>query len=144
MTSPPVRMAHEPGLLRRWISRLWTHEVEAGASSAYPDVRPLELPVGPSAAYAAALDTAKAMPRWRIVSHDAGKRRIEAEARTRLLRFVDDVEVWIVPMGGSWSRVRARSTSRVALTDFGTNARRLRVYLERVSQRALMNWPPQR
>jgi uncharacterized protein (DUF1499 family) len=77
------------------------------------------------------------MPRWRIASHDAGTRRIYAEARTRLLRFVDDIEVWIVPMGGGWSRVRARSASRVGFTDFGTNARRLRAYLERVGRRAL-------
>jgi uncharacterized protein (DUF1499 family) len=137
MTATPVTAARDAGLFRRWISRLWTNEVETGASLAYPAVRPLELPVGPSAAYAAALETARAMPRWRIIAQQAGTRHIQAEARTRLLRFVDDVEVWIVPLGAGWSRVRARSGSRVGFTDFGTNARRLRAYLARVNRRAL-------
>ena len=43
----------------------------------------------------------------------------------------------IVPLGAGWSRVRAKSASRVGFTDFGTNARRLRAYLSRVSRRAL-------
>lgn len=72
------------------------------------------------------------MPRWRIVAEDAGERRFRAEAWTRMMRFVDDVEVWI-ERTAEGSRVRARSSSRVGITDFGTNARRLRAYLRQVA-----------
>ena len=118
--------------LGRWLGRLRTNRVEAGATPEYPDVVPVELPVGPSAAYAAAYEAARAMPRWTVRQHDAGSRRLRAEARTPLLRFVDDVEVWVEPLSPRRSRVRARSSSRVGFTDFGANARRLRAYLRRV------------
>ena len=120
----------------RWLARLWTNDVETGLTAAYPDLRPLDLPVPPSAAYAAALEAARAMPRWTILHHDAGTRRIRAEARTRRIGFVDDVEAWVEPIRGGTSRVRARSSSRVGFTDLGTNARRLRAYLARVERMA--------
>lgn len=119
----------------RWIERLWTNDVETGASSAYPDVRPLDLALDPHAAYAAALEAARAMPRWRIITVDPAGRRLRAEAWTRMMKFVDDVIVWVEPAADG-SRVHARSASRVGITDFGTNARRLRAYLRRVEERA--------
>ena len=122
--------------LERWLARLRTNDVETGASAEYPDVAPLDLPVGASAAYAAAYDAAREMPRWTIRDHDPGAHRFRAEARTRLLRFVDDIEVWVEPLSASRSRVAARSASRVGFTDFGTNARRLRAYLRRVDRAA--------
>jgi len=129
-----------PGV-RNWLARLWTNDVETGATASYPDVRPLELAIPPSAAYAAAIEAARAMPRWTLLKHDAGARRIRAEARTKRMEFVDDVEVWIEPVGGRASRVRARSGSRVGFTDFGTNARRLRAYLARVAEIARAQRP---
>jgi uncharacterized protein (DUF1499 family) len=125
-----------PAAARRWLLRLWTNEVETGSTEAYPGVEPLELELAPDPAYRAALETARGMPRWRIVDHDAAGRRFRAEARTRRLGFVDDVEVWIEPVSGGGSRVRARSASRVGLTDFGTNARRLRRYLSALACRS--------
>ena len=114
------------------LPRLWTNDVETGATPAYPDVRPLELPVPADTAYQAALDAARSMPRWTIVDEDPAARRFRAEARTRRMKFVDDVTVWVEPVTEGRSRVRARSASRVGFSDFGTNARRLRAYLARL------------
>ncbi len=47
---------------------------------------------------------------------------VRAEARTRFLRFVDDVEFHLRPEEG---RIAMRSASRVGRWDFGTNRRRL-------------------
>lgn len=116
------------------LARLWTNDVETGATPAYADVRPLELPVPADAAYQAALDAARSMPHWTIVDEDPATRRFRAEARTRRLKFVDDVTVWVEPVTEGRSRVRARSASRVGFTDFGTNARRLRAYLRRLER----------
>lgn len=113
-------------------ARLRTHDVATGGSAAYPDLQPLELPHPPVAAYAAALAAARAMPRWRIVAERPAEPAFDAEARTRLLRFVDDVRVTIQPAGPHASRVHVRSASRVGATDFGTNARRIRAYLARL------------
>jgi uncharacterized protein (DUF1499 family) len=117
------------------LSRLWTNDVETGASPAYPDVRPLDLDLPADDAYRAALSAARSMPRWTILDEDAEARRFHAEARTRRVGFVDDVEVWVEPLART-SRISARSASRVGFTDLGTNARRLRAYLTHLAERS--------
>ncbi len=117
------------------LARLWTNDVETGSSAAYPDVRPLALPLDPGAAYELALETARAMPRWTIMTEDPARRRFHAEARTKRVRFVDDVRVWVEPEPAG-AVLHARSRSRVGITDFGTNARRLRAYLRAVAAAA--------
>jgi uncharacterized protein (DUF1499 family) len=60
------------------------------------------------------------LPRLRIVADDG--RRIRAEAKSRLFRFVDDVDLVI----DSDARViRMRSASRTGYWDVGANRRRL-------------------
>jgi uncharacterized protein (DUF1499 family) len=120
---------------RAWLARFWTNDVETGATPAYPDVLPLELPMGADDAYRIALEAARSMPLWTIHDEDPGERRLYAVASTRRMKFVDDVEVWVEPLARS-SRVHARSASRIGFTDFGTNARRLRAYLARVADLA--------
>lgn len=121
--------------LERLQLRLHTNDVETGESAAYPDVRPLLLGLDPDLAFRAARRAADHMPRWTIVGEDPAARRFRAEARTAALRFVDDVWVRVEP-APEGSRVRVRSASRVGVTDFGTNARRIRAYLTRLSRTA--------
>lgn len=120
--------------MERLLLRLRTNDVETGESEAYPDLRPLDLPLDPAAAWEAALAAAEAMPRWRILEASPAEREIRAEATTPVLRFTDDVWVRVEARPGGGSRVRARSASRIGVTDFGTNARRLRGYLERLAR----------
>jgi len=118
--------------LGRLILRARTNTARTDASEPYPDLAPLALDLPPNAAYAAALFAARAMPLWQVTSEDPGARRIAACATTPRLKFVDDVEITVEPSGAG-SRVHVRSASRVGLTDFGTNARRIRAYLARLS-----------
>jgi uncharacterized protein (DUF1499 family) len=98
---------------------------------AYPDIRPLDLPVPPTTAFARALDAAKGMG-WQIAAADAAAGRIEATATTPWFGFRDDVVIRVAaaPAG---SRIDVRSVSRVGKSDLGTNAKRIRAYLAKLA-----------
>lgn len=121
------------------LSRLWararTNVAATDGIEPYPDLVPLSLDLQPNAAYAAALAAARAMPLWQVVAEDAAGGRIAALATTPRLQFVDDVEIAVEPAGAG-SRVRVRSASRVGISDFGANARRIRAYLARLATAA--------
>jgi uncharacterized protein (DUF1499 family) len=121
--------------LARLLQRARTHVARTDGVEPYPDLVPLALDLPPNAAYVAALAAARAMPLWRIVAEDPGARRIAAEATTPRMKFVDDLEILVEP-AGTGSRVRVGSSSRVGITDFGTNARRVRAYLSRLATNA--------
>jgi uncharacterized protein (DUF1499 family) len=70
---------------------------------------------------------------WEIVAADSAAMRIEATATTRWFGFKDDVVVRIQP-ADSGSRIDVRSVSRVGRSDVGTNAKRIRSYLDRLTQ----------
>jgi len=101
----------------------------------YPDIAPLRLPIAPAVAFDHAERAARAMG-WEIVAAAANKLRVEATDTTPLFGFKDDIVVRITQQG-DFSVVDVRSLSRVGGSDFGTNARRVRAYLKRVSDRAL-------
>jgi hypothetical protein len=83
----------------------------------------------------AALETARARPRWTVTEADARRGEILAEARTALWRFVDDVaiRVWLDDAGAT--RVDLTSASRVGKADLGTNARRIARFLHALDRR---------
>ena len=96
-------------------------ETATAQKRAYPDIRPLELPLPPTAAFARALDGAKSAG-WEIDAADAATGRIEATATTPWFGFRDDVVIRVTPM-----------TARVGKGDFGVNARRVRAYLAKLA-----------
>lgn len=98
---------------------------------AYPDIRTLVLPVSKDQAFQSALDTAKEMG-WQIVAAVPAEERIEATATTPWFGFKDDIVVRVVP-AGERTLVDVRSASRVGVSDLGTNARRIRSYLAKLS-----------
>ena len=105
-------------------------EVAELQHKAYPDIRPLELPAPPRQAFSRALAAAEAMG-WEIVAKDPAAGRIEAVATTPWFGFEDDVVVRVAAAGRG-SRIDIRSKSRVGRSDIGTNAHRIRAYLERL------------
>jgi uncharacterized protein (DUF1499 family) len=105
-------------------------EIAAQQQAAYPDVVPLVQSVPPEQAFRRALRAAQGMG-WEIVAADSTAGRIEATATTPWFGFKDDVVVRITPEGPG-SRVDVRSVSRVGMSDVGTNAARIREYLERL------------
>jgi uncharacterized protein (DUF1499 family) len=105
-------------------------EVAARQQEAYPDIRPLRLPVSPDIAFARSLNAARSLG-WEIVASDAEEGRIEASDRTMWFGFVDDVVIRITPLDDG-SQIDIRSKSRIGGSDVGANARRIRRFLDRV------------
>ena len=102
----------------------------------YPKIQPLDLALSSADGYDLALATAHQIAGWRIVAESRQEGWLEAEARTPLLRFVDDIRIWIEALDGGGCRVHMRSRSRVGRGDFGANARRIKTFLRLVGERA--------
>ena len=88
---------------------------------AYASIDPLPLRAGGAAASIKALETVLlAMPGVTIVEQRPGY--LYAQAQTRWLKFVDDVEFWANPASGA---IELRSASRMGSEDFGVNRKRI-------------------
>ena len=97
----------------------------------YPDLAPVTLPIPLDQAFDRALAIAQEAG-WQIVTADKSSGRIEATETTRWFGFKDDVVVRLTPWGAG-TRVDMRSVSRIGRSDIGTNARRIRQFLNRLS-----------
>jgi uncharacterized protein (DUF1499 family) len=97
---------------------------------AYPDIKPVMLKMPPREAFERAVKAAEAMG-WEVVGRDAAAGTLEAVDSTKWFGFKDDIAVRVSPADGG-SRVDVRSKSRVGRNDIGTNARRIRAYVERL------------
>jgi uncharacterized protein (DUF1499 family) len=106
--------------------------VAAQQREAYPDLQPAILNVPPPQAFDRALAAVRKMG-WELVEADAAAGRIEATDTTFWFAFKDDVVIRVKPRDGG-SRVDVRSLSRVGLGDAGTNAKRIRAYLDVLAQ----------
>jgi uncharacterized protein (DUF1499 family) len=127
--NPPAFVAVAP--LRRDASNPVAYggpEVAAQQRKAYPDIQPAILSLPPAQAFDRALQAARALG-FEIVAAEPAEGRIEATDTTRWFGFKDDVVVR-VRAAGAGSRVDVRSVSRVGRGDVGTNARRIRGFLD--------------
>ena len=102
--------------------------VAAQQQDAYPDIAPADYPIATEAAFEAAVAAARDMG-WTIVAADEAAGRIEASDRTFWFGFVDDIVIRVRPTDAG-SRIDVRSVSRVGVSDMGTNAARVRAYLD--------------
>ena len=103
-------------------------EVAQAQLEAYPDLRTLRIDLAPAETFARAQQAARDMG-WEIVAADAAAGRIEATDTTLWFGFKDDIVIR-VEADGDGSRVDVRSVSRVGKSDVGTNAKRIRAYLQ--------------
>lgn len=88
---------------------------------AYAAIDPLPLKSGGAAASLKALEAVlQAIPGVTVVEQRPDY--VYAQAQTRWLKFVDDVEFWANPVGGV---IEARSASRLGQEDFGVNRKRV-------------------
>lgn len=108
--------------------------VAAQQRQAYPDLQPAMLDVPPPQAFDRALAAVREMG-WDLVGADAPAGRIEATDTTFWFGFKDDVVIRVRAADGG-SRVDVRSLSRVGRGDAGTNAKRIRAYLDVLAQGA--------
>lgn len=108
-------------------------DTAAQQHAAYPDIVPIRMDAAPSQAFARALDAARAMG-WTIVAADPAHGTIEATDQTLWFGFKDDVVIR-VRADGAGSVIDVRSLSRIGRSDVGTNARRIREYRDRLTER---------
>lgn len=110
----------------------YSQEVARQQRESYPDIKPLILEIPVPQVFDRALQAARDAG-WTIVATDADAGRIEATDTTTFFGFKDDIIVRLTSLG-SRTVVDVRSVSRVGRGDAGTNARRIREYLQRVSR----------
>jgi uncharacterized protein (DUF1499 family) len=112
---------------RRWLT---TNDVTTGRTPEYPEIEPREYALVPRAVFEAVRHAVRRMARWKVVREDVTRMRLDAEVKTFLFRFTDDVTIWAEesPHG---SRVMVRAHSRIGRGDLGENARTIKA-LQRV------------
>lgn len=71
----------------------------------------------------------KSLNRWKVVEYRGNQGRIHATHTTRLLRFVDDVNIYVVQGLDGVTKLEVVSQSRVGKGDFGQNKRNIRELL---------------
>jgi uncharacterized protein (DUF1499 family) len=87
----------------------------------YADIKPLPMKHGSVARSLQALTAAlQSMPNIKLV--EQGPDYLHAEAETRWMKFVDDLEFWANPARGV---IELRSASRLGREDFGVNRQRI-------------------
>ncbi len=106
-------------------------EVAAQQLRAYPDLKTVVLPVPKEEAFQSALLAARDMG-WDIVAELPAEGRIEATDTTLWFGFKDDIVIRIYP-AGERSLLDIRSVSRVGISDVGTNAKRIRAFLAKIT-----------
>jgi uncharacterized protein (DUF1499 family) len=99
----------------------------------YPDLAPVTLSLPRDEAFNRALAVVQDKG-WEIISADQSAGRIEATDTTRWFGFQDDIVIRLTPWGAG-ARVDVRSVSRVGRSDAGTNARRIRDFLDTLEAR---------
>ncbi|WP_084398186.1 DUF1499 domain-containing protein [Henriciella aquimarina] len=75
--------------------------------------------------------------RWDITLRDDTARHIEAIAKTKLLKFKDDVAIEVVPVDGKpdCSQLAIYSRSRVGYHDLGANRKRVEALIGDLTQK---------
>ncbi|MFK4509355.1 DUF1499 domain-containing protein [Bradyrhizobium daqingense] len=99
----------------------------------YPDIEPIELELPVDRAYAIARQLVNKR-KWLVIDERAPQPprrigRIEAVARTPIMGFREDVSIRVVPDGDD-SRVDIRSASRYFESDIGSNAARVKKFID--------------
>jgi uncharacterized protein (DUF1499 family) len=107
--------------------------VETGRTPEYPDIQPRMYQKPKAEVFDAALHVVNRLSRWTLIGYDEKRGEIQAEVRTVLWRFVDDVRIRVGNREGT-TVVEVRSASRVGRGDFGQNARRIRGFLKELDR----------
>jgi hypothetical protein len=99
---------------------------------AYPDLATLTTAAPADKVFAAAKTTIASMG-MQLADTDPSQGRIEANQKSLLYGFTDDMVVRIIP-GADGTRVDVRSKSRVGRSDLGQNTKRIRLFLQKLKE----------
>jgi len=110
----------------------WGRDLSTNVARTSPEasdslLRPLQSRAGIEQVAAAVRDAVSGLPRWRLAEEQRADSSLvlRCERRTRLFRFIDDVEV-LIEQQGAVTIVSAVSRSRVGRGDLGQNPRNIR------------------
>lgn len=127
-TNPPVFTAGVTERGAKSNSLEYNTEKSALQAKGYPDIKSINSTLDSAAAFARATETAEKMG-WEIYRSDAANGMIEGVATTKWFSFKDDIAIRITA-NGTGSIIDVRSISRVGKGDTGTNAKRVREFIQ--------------
>jgi uncharacterized protein (DUF1499 family) len=121
--------------LRVTATFLWPtiNDVRTGVTAEYPELQPQRFAKPFDQVFAAAAATAREMA-LEVTAQSPEKGEIQAVATTRILRFKDDVTISLARDGQAVT-VNIRSKSRIGKGDLGANARRIRDFQARLTEK---------
>lgn len=90
-----------------------------------PSLAAVVWPLAPGRAVEKAASILGALTRWEVIEADPERGTLHATHKTRVWRFVDDVNLRFEAVPGG-TRITGRSRSRIGQGDLGQNARNLR------------------
>ena len=96
-----------------------------------PFYRPRSIRASKEAVLKAVREVLSELPRWELVEVKELQGRVRATRATRLFRFVDDVDIYVVQGVDGVTRLEMTSRSRLGKGDLGQNKRNLREFLHR-------------
>jgi len=116
------------------LDRANEEQLVAGQKLAYADLKTTEFGETPGKVFEAARDTVHDLG-WKLVAQHPEQGLIEATDQTEVMGFKDDVAIRVsaAPSGGSL--VDLRSVSRVGVGDLGTNAKRIKAFLDALDEK---------
>ena len=120
-----------PGVGTRLLTYLSTNVAETTPDSAFPELWPRRYAAPAALMFDVARRAADAL-QWESSTVDPEARKIEAVVTTKIIKFKDDVTIWVEADGEERSTLFARSASRVGLNDLGANTRHLMNLFETV------------
>ena len=128
LESPPAFDAAKRTAANRDRDMGYPESFKPQVKEAYGDLHPFLLDATPADCFADSLQAAKNLG-WTLIDSNPAKGTFEAEDRTAIFRFVDDVAVRVRPTSAGCA-VDVRSKSRDGQGDLGANANRIRTFGE--------------
>lgn len=113
--------------------QLSAEQLTAIQLDAYADIRTLIVQVPARRAYQKAIFVGRLLG-WKISAREVSMLHFEAKATTPLFGFVDDIVVRITPLDEQSSAIDIRSVSRVGVSDMSANAKRIRVFFDKLEK----------
>ena len=120
-----------PGMGTRLMTYMSANVAETTSDSPFPELRPRSYAAPAALMFDVARRAAEALY-WELSTVEPEARKIEAVVTTRVVKFKDDVTIWVEADGEERSTLFARSASRVGTIDLGANARHIMNLFETV------------
>lgn len=131
LISNDLPWSDSPGMGTRLLTYLSTNVAETTPDTAFPELRPRTYAAPAALMFDVARRAAEAL-HWELSTVEPEERKIEAVVTTRVIKFKDDVTIWVESDGEERSTLFARSASRVGKWDLGANTRHLMNLFETV------------